>query len=122
MFVVSLDMDVETGPLDKAAFTELALIRFLAGVEPLVVGQSLLGAEALPTPATDFRLLTCVSPHMLLQLWLGVGFVITESTAILPHLFLMNHVLVVLYLGVVLEHLSTFSAHDLLVDLGVLHV
>jgi len=115
-------MDVETCSLDKAALTELALIRLLACVEPFVVDQSLLGAEALSTPATDLRLLTCVSPLMLLQLGLGVGFVITELAAILPHFLLVHHVLVVFHPGVVLEHLTTVCAHDLLVDLGVLHV
>ena len=122
LFVVSLDMDVEAGSLNEAAFTELALIRFLACVEPLVVDQSSPLTEALATPATDLRLLACVSPLVLLQLGLGVGFVVTELAAILPHLLLVQHILVVFHLGLVLQHLPTVGAHDLLVDLGVLHI
>ena len=122
LFVVSLDMDVEAGSLNEAALTELALIRFLACVEPLVVDQSSPLTEALATPATDLRLLACVSPLVLLQLGLGVGFVVTELAAILPHLLLVQHILVVFHLGLVFQHFPTVSAHDLLVDLGVLHI
>ena len=119
---MGLDVDIETGPLHKPAGAELALVRFLACVQPLVVGQSPLGTEALPTPATDLRLLTSVSPLVLLQRGLGVGFVITELAAILQNLLLVKHVLMVFHLCVVLEDLATLRAHDLLVDLRVLYI
>jgi len=122
VLVVSLYVDVKTSPLNEAVVTVFALIGLLARVEALVVNESFLGSEALPAPAAYLRLFPSVSPLVLLQLELVVGLVVTEPAGIFLTLLLVGSPLMVLHLDIVLEHLATVCAHDLLVLRVVLHV
>ena len=60
--VMGLDMDIDTGSLDKGLVTISAGVRLLPGVQPLVVLPSPLGGEALTTKGAGLWLLPSVGP------------------------------------------------------------
>ena len=63
--VMSLNMDIDTGPLDKGLVTISAGVWFLPSVKPLVVLSRPLGAEALATECAGLRFLASVGPLVL---------------------------------------------------------
>ena len=65
--VMGLDMDIDTGPLDKGLVTVSARVRLLPGVQPLVVLPSPLGAEALTTKSAGLWLLPSMGPLVLFK-------------------------------------------------------
>ena len=64
---MGLDMDIDTGPLDKGLVTVSARVRLLPGVQPLVVLPSPLGAKALTTKSTGLWLLPSMGPLVLFK-------------------------------------------------------